>query len=161
MEPMVTMTGRVGHMPELRVSRNGAPYTRFRIAHTPRLLRDGQWVDGDTSWVTVLCHRDLAVNAATCLRKGDPVVVSGRGRVESWIDDETKALRESLMIEARTLGHDMALGESRFTRVRHERRGEEDDDRADETSAPEVAAADTDGGGVPDTAEELLAQAPF
>lgn len=170
MEPTVTMTGRVGHMPELRTSRSGAPYTRFRIAHTPRLQRDGQWVDGETSWVTVLCHRDLAVNVATCLRKGDPVVVSGRARVESWVDDETKALRESLTVEARTVGHDLCLGETRFTRIRHDHPADEagevggprpesaEEATSEATGDPAGVAVDH---AVPDTAAELLAPAPF
>ncbi|MFD0530150.1 single-stranded DNA-binding protein [Kitasatospora arboriphila] len=38
----------------------------------------GDWVDGETSWVTVVAWRWLATNLVSSVNKGDPVVVSGR-----------------------------------------------------------------------------------
>lgn len=166
MEPLVTMTGRVGHHPELRSTRNGIDFTRFRVAHTPRIQRENGWEDGDTSWVTVLCYRDLAANVCRSVRRGDPVLVTGRVRVEAWVDDDTKAHRESVTIDARSVGHDLSLGASTFMRIRRDR----DDDAADAGSEGERTASGASGEGpddeaagvgVPDSLEGLVEKAPF
>ncbi|GAB3624020.1 single-stranded DNA-binding protein [Mariniluteicoccus endophyticus] len=118
MEPLITMTGHVGLNPELRETHAKVPFTRLRIAHTPRILRDGEWVDGETTWVSVLCWRHLAENVCRSIRRGDPVFVAGRARVETWVEEKTGVVRESLTIDARAVGHDLTLGSTHFTRIR-------------------------------------------
>ena len=54
------------------------------LDHPPQGSATGEWVDGNTSFVTVICWRKLAENLATCLRKGDPVLVRGRLDVRSF-----------------------------------------------------------------------------
>ena len=56
----------------------------FRVGSTPRYLRNGTWVDGQTSWFTVNCWRSLGRNVAESVRRGDAVVVHGRVRVDVW-----------------------------------------------------------------------------
>lgn len=177
MEPTLTMTGHAGHTPALRVSRHGTAFTRFRLAHTTRIPGEDGWVNGHTSWVTVVCFGDMAKNVAECVRKGDPLVVTGRARVERWEDDE-KGQRESLTIEARSVGHDLRLGTSKFTRVLREK--PKDETTANESVEPmePVETIDDDDElttqrvdprtgellsvvEVPDDASDLVEEAPF
>ena len=81
----VTVTGHLGTRPERFRTQSGVEYARFRMAHTPRLRRDGEWADGETIWLTVRCYGKLARNIGS-LRVGDPVLVTGQWRFEEWAD---------------------------------------------------------------------------
>lgn len=116
MEPTVSMTGRLGTDVEERTTRQGVPYVTFRMASTSRFQREGAWVDGPTTWVTVRCYRQLAEHVSLSLRKGQPVVVTGRLRTESW-QDQSGATRERTVLEAQALGHDLTWGATVFSRV--------------------------------------------
>lgn len=83
----VTLTGRLGTRPSCSVTQSGIPYARFRLAHTPRLRRGDEWVDGETIWCTVRCYGQLA-RGVSPLHSGDPVVVVGQWRYEEWSDAE-------------------------------------------------------------------------
>lgn len=96
---------------------SGVPVVSFRFASTDRRFdRDrGCWVDGETSFVTVLAFRWLASNVAGSVARGDPLVVTGRMRVREW---EREGRRHtSVEVEARSVGHDLARGTSAFRRV--------------------------------------------
>lgn len=115
MDTIVSMTGRLGTDAERRVSRNGTEYVRFRLGTTRRVQRDGEWIDSDTTWVSVRCYRHLAVNAHYSLQKGDPVIVVGRLRVETWVTD-AGVQRENTVLNADAVGHDLTWGTSTFNR---------------------------------------------
>lgn len=123
MDTMVSMTGRLGTEVERRVSRNGTEYVRFRLGTTRRVQRDGEWIDADTTWVSVRCYRHQGVNAHYSLQKGDPVIVVGRLRVETWVTD-AGVQRESTVLDADAVGHDLTWGTSTFSRG--ERRNQAD-----------------------------------
>lgn len=144
MDALVTMTGRVGTSVDLRATKYGFPYARFRMAHTPRVQRDGEWADGETTWVSVRCYKALAENIAYSLRKGDPVLVTGRLRTESWVDS-SEVSRDSLVLEAISLGHDLALGQAYYRKP--ERRPQPESDQAPE---------DTEQGAVESGEERVL-----
>lgn len=97
----------------------GTPFTSFRLASTRRWFdrEQGQWKDGRTEWFTVKCFRGTALNAATSLRKGDPVIVHGRIATEDWTG--TDGPRTTLVIEASAIGHDLTYGSSQFMRTVH------------------------------------------
>lgn len=116
MEPLVSMTGRLGTDVEHRTSRHGNDYVTFRLATSQRVQRDGEWTDGDTTWMSVRCYRHLAVNVHYSLQKGDPVIVVGRLRVETWTND-AGVQRESIVLNANAVGHDLTRGTSRFSRA--------------------------------------------
>lgn len=116
MEPIVSMTGRLGTDVEERTTRQGVPYVSFRMASTSRFQREGHWVDGPTTWVSVRCYRQLAHHVSMSLRKGQPVVVTGRLRTESW-QDQSGGTRERTVLEAQALGHDLTWGATVFNRV--------------------------------------------
>lgn len=81
----ITITGRMGTAPTCHLTASGVDFTRFRVAHTPRIRRNDEWQDGETVWFTVRTYGQLARNAAA-LQRGNPVLVVGQWRVESWVD---------------------------------------------------------------------------
>ncbi|GAA4867423.1 single-stranded DNA-binding protein [Kitasatospora terrestris] len=113
-ETLVTMVGNVASTVTYRETPAGVPVANFRMAATERRYDRGRgdWVDGDTTWVTVIAWRWLAANVVSSVNKGDPVVVSGRLRVREWGEEgERRAVVE---IDARSVGHDLARGTSAF-----------------------------------------------
>jgi len=115
MESTIVLTGNVGNDIELRQTRSGHPMVNLRVATTPSLRTDSGWVDAETIWMTVVCYRGLADNVARSIAKGDPVIVEGRVRTQTWKDDEGMQ-RERIVVEATGIGHDLNRGTSRFTR---------------------------------------------
>ncbi|WP_051215009.1 single-stranded DNA-binding protein [Granulicoccus phenolivorans] len=154
MDASVTVTGRIGTDIEKRVTRQGVEYARFRLASTPRILRAGEWSDGDTTWYSVRCYRSVAHNVALSVRKGDPVLVTGRMRTESWVDEDG-VLHEQLVIDASGVGHDLAWGSATF---RTERRRSAEPAGPDATAQPEPEP-DPEGGTPTDADREGLAVA--
>lgn len=124
MDAYVQLTGNVGGTVEFR--NNGVPVASFRLAHTPRVRRNEQWVDAPTTWITVTCFRALAENVAASLHKGHPVLVAGRLRTNVW--SKEGVTYERLALEAITVGHDLSRGTATFFRSKSET---SIDDRAD------------------------------
>jgi single-strand DNA-binding protein len=114
-ESQVTLQGWAGSDVELRETSSGA-VANFRLACTPRYFRNNEWHDGQTSWFTVTVWRGLARNVAESVRKGDPVVVQGRIRVDSWQPDGEQVPRTTWTVDAGFVGHDLNRGTSRFSR---------------------------------------------
>ena len=84
MDANVSFTGNLGTDVEMKTG-EGWRGARFRVAHTPRVMRQGEWVDGTTTWLSVHVYGRLADNCAASLHKGDPVMVTGRLRTRNWI----------------------------------------------------------------------------
>jgi single-strand DNA-binding protein len=118
-EAHVSLTGYVATQPVIKEVLPGTTNLTMRVAWTPRRLdrATGEWVDGITSYVTVICWRKLASNIATCLRKGDPVIVKGRLSVRPYDDKEGQS-RIAVEVEASSVGHDLSRGVAQFQRVR-------------------------------------------
>lgn len=75
----VTIAGNTADAPELRFTDSGRPVAKLRVAVNSRYQDNaGQWVDGPTSWHTVVAWGPLAENLAESVDKGDRVVVHGR-----------------------------------------------------------------------------------
>ena len=131
MHAQITMTGNVGTDVELHGG--GAQewtYANFRLAHTPRYLRNGGWSDGPTLWISVTCkNRQLAENVKGSIAKGDPVVVTGRLVINTYVSGEQTV--ERLLLEASNVGHDLCRGTSAF--------------RRNERATPDPTAADPGG----------------
>lgn len=113
MEAFVHMTGYVGG--DVEVRNGSSTVASFRLACTPRVRRNGDWVDGNTTWLTVTCFRTLAEHAAASIKKGDPVIVVGKLRTSVWHKNGETV--ERLALEATTLGHDLNRGTASFRRV--------------------------------------------
>jgi single-strand DNA-binding protein len=117
-EAQVFLAGYVAREPRFRITTRGISSVSLRVACTPRWVdrETGEWTDGETSFVTVLCWRTLADNVAKCLHKGEPVLVKGRLHVRPYEKDG--ASRLAVEIEATSVGHDLARGVASFQRPR-------------------------------------------
>ncbi|MEV7395781.1 single-stranded DNA-binding protein [Aeromicrobium sp. NPDC092404] len=113
----MTFHGRVGTKVELREGTN-IPWVLFRVASTPSYFDQvtRTWRDLETIWISVKAWRSLAQNAAESLEVGDPVVVIGKMRTEKWTTQEGQP-RESTVLEATLIGHDLTWGVTRLQRV--------------------------------------------
>lgn len=117
-ESYITVTGRMVADPEARTTKLGVPFAAFRLASTVRRLnaRTREYEDGGTSFYNVTAFRSLGANVAHSLKKGEPVVVYGRLRVNQWMRaDDTHAT--SVEIDAYSVGHDLSWGTTELTRV--------------------------------------------
>jgi single-strand DNA-binding protein len=123
-DAQIVLAGFVASAPSFRRTIRGTSTASLRVAYTPRHInRDtGEWADGETSFVTVLCWRTLADNVAMCLRKGEPVLVKGRLRVRPFQDKEG-ASRIAVEVDAQSVGHDLTRGVAHFSRT-HRAAGE-------------------------------------
>lgn len=120
MDSRITITGNLGSDVEHKVlaTHNGElQFASFRIASTPRIRRYNDWQDGNTTWFTVNCYRQLAQHVHNSMNKGDPVIVIGKVRTQEWQDSEGNS-RSKMVIEAEYVGHNLVMGESQFTKRR-------------------------------------------
>lgn len=75
----ITITGNLAEGAELGYSPAGKASARVRIAVNTRYRSSaGEWVDGATSWYTVIAWGRLAENLAASAGKGERVIVHGR-----------------------------------------------------------------------------------
>ncbi len=108
-----------------------------RVGVTPRLKKNGEWVDGETTWYSVTAWRTLADHLRDSVRKGDPLIVHGRLRTESWQPEEG-GTATTLQVDASLIGHDLNRGITHFIRRRTEPQSPADDS-VDETAEAVVA----------------------
>jgi len=115
----IDLAGFVASEPAFRRIAGGTSTAKLRVAYTERRFNreTGEWGDGPTSFVTVMCWRTLADNVAVCLRKGEPVLVRGRLRVREYEGKEGSP-RIAVEVEASSVGHDLSRGVAHFSRTR-------------------------------------------
>ncbi len=112
----MTFHGRVGTKVELR--EGSVPWVLFRVASTPSYFDQATrtWRDLETIWISVKAWRSLAQNVAESLEVGDPIVVIGKVRTEKWTTQDGQP-RESTVLEANLIGHDLTWGVTKLRRV--------------------------------------------
>ena len=115
----IDLAGFVASEPSFKRLATGTSTAKLRVAYTERRLNreTGEWGDGPTSFVTVLCWRTLADNVAVCLRKGEPVLVRGRLRVREYEGKDGSRGTET-EVDASSIGHDLSRGVAHFSRTR-------------------------------------------
>ena len=136
-ESYVTVVGNVTAEPVLRETKNGRPFATFRVASTARRYDPGTrgYIDAGTNFVSVVTFNALAANVVASVHKGQPVVVHGRLRINSWATTEGRSMI-SVEVDAHTVGHDLTKGQSLFSKpVRAQF------DPTDRMGAPEVQAS--------------------
>ena len=62
-----TIVGNLVEDPEVRFTQNGIAVTNLRVAVTQRIQQDGEWRDGDTSFLKVNVWRGQAEHLADSL----------------------------------------------------------------------------------------------
>ena len=77
------MSGHIGSDPELRQLEGGSSVLRFRVADNVDVKRQGEWTK-HTNWYTVELWNRQAKSAATFLKKGQKISVSGELRIEQY-----------------------------------------------------------------------------
>ena len=117
-DTFVTFHGWAGSDVRHRTAKDVSVATVW-VGVTPRLKRDGDWFDGETTWYSVTAWRTLADHLRDSVRKGDPVIVHGRLRTESW-QAEDGGTNTTLQVEASLIGHDLNRGITHFMRRRTE-----------------------------------------
>jgi len=155
----LTVVGWIGtEVRNFHENDGGTPFSTFRLGSTRRWFdkQTGAWKDGQTEWFNVKVWRTTAVNVARSLRKGDPVIVQGRLSTEEWISENGP--RTSLVLEATSLGHDLAFGSSHFARTTSGSAAGSDEAKepADVSGLEELVDQETDANLVPagDVADE-------
>ena len=139
-DTFVTFHGWVGSDVRHRTAKDVSVAT-VRVGVTPRLKKDGEWVDGETTWYSVTAWRTLADHVRDSVRKGDPVIVHGRLRTETW-EPERGRPATTLQVEASLVGHDLTRGISHFIKAqRPERASDADRRRRGPTASRGVDAA--------------------
>ena len=115
-ETTVTVVGNLVDDPRLRTTDSGVDVAGFRVASTSRRFdRDTRrWVDSASLFLSVTCWRALAGNAVASLRKGDPVVVTGKLATRTYEKDGQ--VRSVCELEAVAVGPDLARGTAVFRR---------------------------------------------
>ena len=118
-ETFVTLWGNIATDPKVLSTAAGVRITKFRLACTAskRDPQTGEFTDGVTSWYSISCWRELAINVAASLVKGDPVVVYGKQVVREWETDDGKKGTD-VSIDAISVGHDLRRGQARFQRIK-------------------------------------------
>lgn len=112
----ITVTGYVGSDPRFFAGEGEAPdFVNFRLATTRSYFNRAKntWIDGETIWFTVKAWRGLARNISDSLAKGDAVIVNGVLDTQKWSQQDGQ-IRESLVIEAQSVGPNLARGTARF-----------------------------------------------
>ena len=88
----------------------------LRVAVTQRIQQDGEWRDGDTSFLRVNVWRGQAEHLADSLGKGDRVMVTGRLRQRSWETPEGDK-RSVTEIEADEVGASLRFAIAKVERT--------------------------------------------
>ena len=135
----VTLVGYVAQEPSIRTTKTGKVVTELRVGITPR-FRDratGEWRDADSSYFSVTCWERLAHHVRASMHKGDPVLVRGRFRTETYEDKDGRPKTDT-RITADTVGHDLSRGIATYMRQRPPQQAPEGgpaDDQAPGSSA--------------------------
>lgn len=114
----VTLAGFVATEPVFRTVNEATRKVSLRVAWSSRYQDKvtGEWRDSKTSFANVNCWRRMASNVASSLRKGEPVVVTGRLSVREY-DNKEGQHRIVVDIEADAIGHDLSRGVTHFQRT--------------------------------------------
>jgi single-strand DNA-binding protein len=126
----LTLTGRLTHPPRITYAETGRTVATFTVAENRRTRQDdGTWTDGPaTFWRCSTFGRTAEHLAASDLRPGDPVTVTGRPEAHTWTGKDGTE-RTAVEITAETVAVGLTRGP-----VRLDRGG-----RATETTATEPA----------------------
>lgn len=112
----VTIIGNITRDPELRFTASGQATASFGVA-VNRRWRDqttNEWRE-QTSFIDVVCWRELADNVSESLSKGARVIVTGRLEQRSW-EDQEGARKSKVEIVADEVGPSLRWASAQVTR---------------------------------------------
>jgi single-strand DNA-binding protein len=82
----IMLIGNLGRDPEMNVTGDGTPFTRFSIAVNRRTKNANGERSEETEWFNVVAWRSLAERCNTYLQKGSKVYLEGRLTQRKYID---------------------------------------------------------------------------
>lgn len=96
---VIFIVGNCGGDPEMRYTPEGTPVTSFNVAVDNGRFVGNEWKEA-TEWFRVICFGKLAERVNERVSKGNPVMVSGKLKLNRWEDKNTGEKRASLEILA-------------------------------------------------------------
>lgn len=129
-DPQVTISGNLTADPELRFTPSGVAVASFSVAHTPRIKRGDEWVDGTTLFLRCTAWRHLAEHVAESLSKGQRVTVRGTLKANTFEDSKTGEKRTIIECTAEDVGASLVYATAKVSKAT---RG----GRADDAPLPE------------------------
>jgi len=171
-EVNITVSGNVGNDPALRKSKTDLSWTQFSVYSTRRVKdqESGIWVDGTTLRFTVRAWGSRAENIIDSIRKGTPVIVTGRLSEEPYVVNKLGEHGEpiiehksGLVIENAVVAVDLSRGVAKYFRTEREQTEAiptwlPGTPVSENTSSAEIAViAGWDDNVVPDLADDLVA----
>lgn len=149
-ETVITFIGNVVNDPELRFTQSGAAVANFRMASTPRKFdkQTDKWVDGESTFLTINCWRQLGENVAESITKGMRVIVQGRLIQRSYETNGEK--RTVFEIEADEIGPSLKNATARVNKATRDGSGNSGGARQSSASSgddPWATAAPAAAGG--------------
>ncbi len=110
----IGVTGLVATTPRHLVTQDGLPITSFRMASKEtKVGLNGEPTTEETNWFTITAFRQVAINIAGSISKGDRVLVYGSLSVRDW--DNGERAGTSVEIMADSIGHDLNYGTTVFS----------------------------------------------
>lgn len=94
----VTIIGRLGRDPELRVGKTGRQVATLSVATNRAYKKDGEWIE-ETDWHRIKCFDRLAEQVMARLKKGEVAGVIGTLTYSKWTDASGNS-RMSTVIKA-------------------------------------------------------------
>jgi single-strand DNA-binding protein len=114
-ETIITITGNLVDVPELRHTPSGAVVANFVVASTPRIFRNGEWIDGDALFMRCNVWREQAEHITESLSKGDRVVVTGKLRMRSYTKDDER--RTSMELDVNEVGASLRYATAKMAKT--------------------------------------------
>lgn len=96
----VTISGNIGHDPELRHTASGSAVLGFSVAVNERVKdrETGEWSD-KANWVDCVMFGNRAQSLAPYLRKGTKVAIEGKLRWSQWEKDGAKRSKIEVVVD--------------------------------------------------------------
>lgn len=136
----LTIVGNLTDDPELRFTPSGVAVARFTVAHNPRRPDgDGNWADGEPTFMPCTAWRQLAEHIALCCKRGIRMVVTGTMRTERWENDKGEK-RSRIVLDVIAAGPELTYATATVKKLQRDQ-GDPDDPWATAGKARPAAPA--------------------
>lgn len=120
MSTQVTLTGRIGGVPELKFGQSGKAIATFSVVTDRRQLnrQTNEWESTGTTWWRCVAFGELAENLCeTFAEKGAAVIVAGRVEEETWNDKNTGQKRSAMKVVVEEIGPSLKYATAKVTKA--------------------------------------------
>jgi single-strand DNA-binding protein len=111
----VTLVGNMTRDPELRFTASGQGVASFGLAVNRRYREGNEWKE-ETSFLDVVCWRELGENVCESLSRGARVIVVGRLEQRSW-ETADGDKRSKIEVVADSVGPDLRWATADVTKI--------------------------------------------